>query len=172
MLDLYKVIETDRWTAGRRQVNNMSRLEPHSLMGSNVFTSPQADLTVFFRNETVSSRYRYEKEAIVASDYMTIQVGERAERCKLSDALDEAETYPTVGTYTWGEFAGLVIEAGGYNDLTIINPYTGRRLWLADALQEGDFEYSIYDAARRIIALAEKLDFMGEDPRFKIGAES
>jgi hypothetical protein len=38
--------------------------------------------------------------------------------------------YPNVGHHTWGEFAYLAVEAGGYSDLTAIDPYTGNRLWV------------------------------------------
>jgi hypothetical protein len=38
--------------------------------------------------------------------------------------------YPKVDHHTWGEFAYLAVEAGGYSDLTAINPYTGDRLWV------------------------------------------
>lgn len=43
--------------------------------------------------------------------------------------------YPKAGSYTWGEFAGLAIEMGGYSDLSAIDPYTGRRFWLGSALR-------------------------------------
>ena len=43
--------------------------------------------------------------------------------------------YPKDDTHTWGEFAGLAIEIGGYSDITAVDPYTGRRFWLADAFK-------------------------------------
>lgn len=44
------------------------------------------------------------------------------------------ETYPTAD-HKWGEFAGLAIEMGGYNDLSAVDPYTGRRFWLEGAMR-------------------------------------
>lgn len=40
---------------------------------------------------------------------------------------------PPVGdavVHVWGGFAGLAIELGGYQDLELVDPYTGRRLWV------------------------------------------
>jgi hypothetical protein len=52
----------------------------------------------------------------------------------IGSARPESECYPHADKYIWGAFAGLAIELGGYNDLEAIDPYTGRRFWLASAL--------------------------------------
>lgn len=43
--------------------------------------------------------------------------------------------YPRSDSHTWGEFAGLAIELGGYADISAVDPYTGRRFWLSGALR-------------------------------------
>lgn len=53
----------------------------------------------------------------------------------VSKPMSRDRCYPKAGSYTWGEFAGLVIEMGGYSDLSAIDPYTGRRFWLGSALR-------------------------------------
>ncbi len=52
----------------------------------------------------------------------------------IGSARPAGECYPKTDSYTWGAFAGLAIELGGYNDLEAVDPYTGRRFWLASAL--------------------------------------
>lgn len=40
---------------------------------------------------------------------------------------------PPIGdavVHVWGGFAGLAIELGGYQDVELVDPYTGRRLWV------------------------------------------
>lgn len=46
----------------------------------------------------------------------------------LGDATDRR--YPQQEAHVWSEFAYLAVEAGGYSDITAINPYTGDRLWV------------------------------------------
>lgn len=35
--------------------------------------------------------------------------------------------------FTWNMFPGLAIELGGYNDVELVDPYTGRRFWYQPA---------------------------------------
>jgi hypothetical protein len=66
--------------------------------------------------------------------------------------------YPQDDKYEFQEFAGPVFEMGGYGDMTMIDPYTGRRLWVSQALLGED--WSPYQAMRKVIELAEKHDFL------------
>lgn len=84
----------------------------------------------------------------------------------------EGPHYPQADTYQFGAFAGAVIELGGYSDIEMIDPYTGRRLWLGQALgrfgiREGETETSvnIYDAMRALVDLAEATGFLGTTAR-------
>jgi len=43
---------------------------------------------------------------------------------------DPESYYPQRDSYTWSEFALMAIEQGGYGDATLVNPYTGARLWV------------------------------------------
>lgn len=54
---------------------------------------------------------------------------------QVSHPMPKDKCYPKTDSYTWGEFAGLAIEMGGYSDLSAIDPYTGRRFWLGSALR-------------------------------------
>jgi hypothetical protein len=71
--------------------------------------------------------------------------------------LDKSKTYPNQAEYTFQEFAGPVFEFGGYGDMTMIDPYTLRRLWVG---KEFLFEGTTYDWMRRVIDLAEAIDFL------------
>lgn len=75
--------------------------------------------------------------------------------------------YPQTDSYTWGAFAYLAIEAGGYRDLEVVNPHNGERMWVADAMgkltDEGEamVEVSPYDALRKLIDAMERHQFLG-----------
>lgn len=74
--------------------------------------------------------------------------------------------YPKVDSYTWGAFAYLAIEAGGYGDLEVVNPHNGERLWIGNALGGQDelvdgAGLSPYDALRRVIDAMERHSFLG-----------
>lgn len=73
--------------------------------------------------------------------------------------LTKDNCYPQSATYTFGEFAGPVFEYGGYGDMSMIDPYTLRRLWVGGASE--DEQISIYDYLRKVIDEAEKIDFLG-----------
>lgn len=72
------------------------------------------------------------------------------------------DTYPKNDQYQFQEFAGPVFELGGYADISLIDPYTLRRLWVADALSYDDASITIYDAMRKAIDVAEAIDFLRE----------
>ena len=87
--------------------------------------------------------------------------------------------------HVWQEFAGLAIEMGGYSDLTAVDPYSGRRLWLSSAFkcdthtamlnaakpgeeaievyrlshECGDCSDSVYGAIRRLVDAMEAIGF-------------
>lgn len=54
-------------------------------------------------------------------------------RVSTTTARPGTAVYPQADSYTWGEFADLAIELGGYGDITAVNPYTGTRLCLLNA---------------------------------------
>lgn len=68
-------------------------------------------------------------------------------------------TYPRSDTHTWGMFAMLAIEGGGYADLEAVDPTTGRTLWVGRALDND--EENIYQALRKLIDEMERVDFLG-----------
>lgn len=69
--------------------------------------------------------------------------------------------YPQAATYTWGEFAGLAIEFGGYGDISAVDPYTGERFTLLDAWayhpanHGSDGGASFLNAIRRLVDAIE-----------------
>lgn len=40
---------------------------------------------------------------------------------------------PNHDHHTWGMFAGLAVELGGYGDVELTDPYTGNRFWFQPA---------------------------------------
>lgn len=76
---------------------------------------------------------------------------------------DQSRVYPKTDVYHFQEFAGPVFEFGGYSDITMIDPWSGRRLWISDGAAEG----SIYDQLRAAIDEAEKVGFLGLDGKPK-----
>ena len=90
---------------------------------------------------------------------------------KISGPRPPGECYPATGTYTFGEFAGPVFEHGGdgenaapafefgaYGDMSLVDPWTGRRLWVA-VFNAGQ-PMSVYDAMRKVIEIAEATGFL------------
>jgi len=75
--------------------------------------------------------------------------------------LTQDDVYPKKDSYTFQEFAGPVFELGGYGDLTMVDPYTLKRLWISQSSIQG---LSFFDAMRRAIDVAEAIQFLGEDP--------
>lgn len=71
------------------------------------------------------------------------------------------DCYPKNGTHTWGAFACLAIEMGGYGDFEIVDPYTGRRFWTpAFGNNDENDNPTIYDALRRAIDAMEAHAFL------------
>jgi hypothetical protein len=75
---------------------------------------------------------------------------------------------PKTDWYRFAEFAHWVVEMGGYSDLTLVNPYDGRRLHLAWAMLDDNEEpfRNPWDGLRKLIDAAEMVDFTsrtGED---------
>lgn len=66
--------------------------------------------------------------------------------------------------YTWGAFAGAAIELGGYGDLILVDPYSGRRLWLADCLDD-EPKGSFLRGLRKLLDLAEATGFLDDPER-------
>jgi len=60
--------------------------------------------------------------------------------------------YPGKDTHMWGEFALVAVEMGGYGDATLVDPYTGSRLWVADGAQD-----SLPATLRSLAAVAERV---------------
>lgn len=112
----------------------------------------------------------------------------------VSGTLDRC--YPRSDSHTWGEFAGLAVEMGGYGDLTAIDPYTGRRFWLGSALrcdehslalakaEPGDAAMAVYRQCHRCEAchassvvtgirrLLDAMEFAGFPDRFRADFET
>lgn len=71
----------------------------------------------------------------------------------ITPGRDDELHYPKTGTHTWGAFAGLAIELGGYGDVELVDPYSGSRFWCPVPDQtwaEGTFaafQYAIGQAA-------------------------
>lgn len=79
----------------------------------------------------------------------------------LSEPADPQDCYPKNESHQWQEFAYLAIEAGGYRDLTAINPWNGQRLWAADMIDADDD--NIYNGLRRLIDTMEREQFLTKD---------
>jgi hypothetical protein len=73
----------------------------------------------------------------------------------------DKDVYPKTGTYEFGEFAGPVFELGGYGDMTMVDPYTLERLWVAHVFNGEDT--SLFEAMRRVIDVAEAIGFPGHE---------
>lgn len=70
-------------------------------------------------------------------------------------------TYPAAKAHTWGTFAGLVVELGGYNDVELIDPYTGGSFWFSPA-NPGDGPFSLLKVLRQAIDAAEAAGWPSE----------
>lgn len=72
--------------------------------------------------------------------------------------------YPNVDSHTWGEFAYLAIEAGGYSDLTAVSPYTGARLHTfacrTGGTLAGEWIADPYQCLRNLIDAMESVGFL------------
>lgn len=52
-----------------------------------------------------------------------------------------------------------VVEIGQYGDMAVINPFTGKRLWVGASVDMTD---NFYEATRRLMKVAEELKFLGD----------
>lgn len=68
-------------------------------------------------------------------------------------------------SHTWGAFAGLAVELGGYGDLILVDPTDGRRLWIGDAFDEVTDDRSFLRALRRALDVAEATGFLEDTAR-------
>lgn len=79
------------------------------------------------------------------------------------------EHYPKAGSHLWNEFAYLAIEAGGYSDLTAVNPYTGDRCHTfacrTGGTLAGEWIDNPYTCLRNLIDAMERVDFLGKTAR-------
>ncbi len=64
--------------------------------------------------------------------------------------------YPKNDKYEFGMFAGFVFEFGGYGDISLINPYNGRSMWVSQNIVG---KMTSYQAMHKILELAEKHNF-------------
>lgn len=67
--------------------------------------------------------------------------------------------YPQATAHTWGAFAGLAIELGGYGDLEVVDPYNGDRLWIPDAFG-GPSANEMANALRRLADIIDEGRFV------------
>lgn len=69
------------------------------------------------------------------------------------------------GAHTWGAFAYLAIESGGYADLTVINPWNGDSLRTyackTGGTPDGDWIANPYTCLRNLIDAMEQAQFLG-----------
>jgi hypothetical protein len=99
------------------------------------------------------------------SDYIDRDVpGHGKVHFSISDEKPKEQTYPKTDMYQYQEFAGPVIEFGGYSDITMVDPYTGRRLWMGaeyDANDRPVTDNDTYAQITKLVALAKEIDFLG-----------
>lgn len=93
-----------------------------------------------------------------------------SEDVSLSTKSTAGPFYPDVDTHTWGAFALLAVELGGYGDMEVVNPYTGHRL-TAPVLTTSGYgsggspDQSMYDALRAMVDEMERVGFLGRNPK-------
>jgi hypothetical protein len=59
----------------------------------------------------------------------TWQDGKDLPPCQIRPGRGDEPHYPQTETHTWGAFAGMAIELGGYSDVELVDPYSGSRFW-------------------------------------------
>jgi hypothetical protein len=75
----------------------------------------------------------------------------------LDDEIPAERLYPKTGVYQFTGQPGPVFEMGGYNDMTVIDPLTGARHYVARAMTDGQ---PLVSVMRGVIASAEAAGFM------------
>lgn len=86
----------------------------------------------------------------------------------ISNAASPADCYPKGPTvaqlkpgavvHVWQEFPGFVVELGGYGDMTIVDPYTGRRMWMW--IPDEFWSQGVIAAYRYAIDVADRVGFL------------
>lgn len=76
----------------------------------------------------------------------------------------DAPRWPNVESHLWGAFPFLAIELDGYNDFSIQDPATGRRLWTRypKYAKGTPDEVSWYDRLRHLVDVMEATGFLTE----------
>ena len=82
----------------------------------------------------------------------------------------DAPRYPKVESHLWGAWPIIAVrrdgeplvtvETGGYHDLEVQDPYTGRTMWVRAYAGK---DTSVYDALRRLIDAMEAASFLSDD---------
>lgn len=83
--------------------------------------------------------------------------------CSVTAGIAREYCYPKVEVHTWQEFAGFAVEMGGYGDLTMIDPYSGRRFWCP--VPDQVWEQGTMAACRYLLEQAEKHGFPEDTQR-------
>ncbi len=84
----------------------------------------------------------------------------------LPSILTDWELYPKTGVHAWNAWPILAIETGGYNDLEVTDPYTGRCLWVGevwDGSTNPDNVSALPNALRRVADTIEQSRFMDDE---------
>lgn len=73
----------------------------------------------------------------------------------------DRDVYPKTDSYQFQEFAGVVFELGGYSDITMVDPYTLRRLWVGEVLELDEIGSPLYlfNGIRKVLDVAEAVGF-------------
>lgn len=67
-------------------------------------------------------------EIVLPAD-TAVKVTPRASEWSSTAGLPDHVGWPQSETHTWGAFAGLAVELGGYNDIEFVDPGPGTRFW-------------------------------------------
>lgn len=59
----------------------------------------------------------------------TVEMTPRPSEWSTTEGPKNHVGWPQAETHTWGEFAGLAVELGGYSDITLVDPGSGSRFW-------------------------------------------
>lgn len=87
--------------------------------------------------------------------HMTTAYGDRSDKTTV-DTIPGYAAYPKSDTHAWNAWAFLAIEAEGYNDFTVTDPYTGKRLHA----YSWDGTDDPYQALRNLIDAMQRAGFL------------
>jgi hypothetical protein len=86
----------------------------------------------------------------------------------LPNILAEKELYPKTDQFLFGAWPVVVIETSGYNDLEVIDPFTGRQLWVGQVWPDGESmdpdDGNAVAFGLRAVATAIEQSGFGSDP--------